>query len=878
MAQNARGSALTDDLIQSILHFDPATNRQAYKHAKDIASRGLRGYQYARTNQFDVVSTYAGLDEKFRIKNRDDLADALKSRLQKLESRASKFTPDILSILLLLSDRPLENTRVEALELLRPPTPELPLMWDEILENDPYSDEDIWKDIDYAVESSGDERASKKRAKAKVSPPTSVDEDDTYDPTACVLSTEESLSKDLEAAQFWNTPSVVDGSVTEMTELQMLRETLFMLAGLQTSLYKLDPQQSSVRINPQYVLASAMSNTVQHLLSELVTIGRDVYRLRQWTERPQTLPLIQTFESTVRTRLIAFDRALADVQQRNLTPISPVAVSLLQLHTELRSMSAPLLRLAHLTSDVEAALLVNPFSHLESLFNQINLAQLMLEIRSFQYLSSVFSDCLQTYLKPIRKWMEAGELGANDETFFVFESDSCSDAASLWHDRYVLRRDAQNNLQCPSFLQPAVKKIFNTGKSIIFLKELGIRGAGAQPSGSEPRLDHEAVCGLSDEVPVPPFAELFQAAFDRWMQSKYSQASSVLRQHLVETSGLMRTSVILETLYLGKNGAVFEDFANALFERMDGGRRGWNDRYVLTEITRTIFSTVMPHQDAERIVARCSKVKTTSQSVKDLAAVSLDYALSWPIQNIIQRSSLPVYQQVLTFLLQSYRAKYLLQRARPGRGLQPRSARAQLTYRMQHRLIWFADTLRSYLTETVIFFTTRDMDAQMEKAEDIDEMAQAHLKYVTKLETRALLLKVVKPIHKAVIEILDLSVLFAKTVAIGRDQSTRGADTRKTRSIWQRDATFIAATAELSDSNSDSDAEDDHHETRSPKVVEEAAQRSPMESLRFIDTEFDRLLPFVTAGLRSVGRVGAEPAWEQLAERLEWKDKKLRAS
>jgi gamma-tubulin complex component 5 len=29
--------------------------------------------------------------------------------------------------------------------------------------------------------------------------------------------------------------------------------------------------------------------------------------------------------------------------------------------------------------------------------------------------------------------------------------------------------------------------------------------------------------------------------------------------------------------------------------------------------------------------------------------------------------------------------------------------------------------------------------------------------------------------------------------------------------------------------------------------------------------------------LRSVGRVGAEPMWEQLAERLDWRDKKQTA-
>jgi gamma-tubulin complex component 5 len=873
MAQSAKITSLTDELIHSIVGFDPATNRQAYKHAKEIASRGLRGYQYARTNQFDVVSTFAGLEEKFRVKNRDDLADALQLRLQRLDAlTTTKFKPDILALLLQLSDRPLENTRVEALELLRPPSPPLPLTWDEILEDDPYSDEDIWKDIDYAVESSGDERALEKQTRAKPSPPTSVEEDDTYDPAACIIPAEESLSQELEAAQFWNGGERKQDPKKEITELQTVRETLFMLAGLPTNLYQLNPQKNDIRIDPRFDLAHAMHDTVQHLLMELVHIGKNVYRMRQWTKKSSTLPLIQTFESAVSARLQIYDRALSNLQQHYLTPSPPIAVSLLQLHTDVRDLSAPILRLAKVVFDVEAKLLMNPFSHLEALFEEINLAQMTLESEVFQYLSSVFFDCLRTYLKPIRKWMEAGELGSNDETFFVFESDAGTDASSIWHDRYVLRRDAHHTLQTPSFLQPAAKRIFNTGKSIIFLKELGIHNIGVQASDSEPLLDHATVCGVSDEVPLQSFSELFQAAFDRWMRSKYSQASVVLRRHLFENSGLMRTSVILETLYLGKNGAVFEDFANALFERMDAGRRSWNDRYVLTEIARTIFGTVMPLPKAEKIVARSARVNTTSQSVKDLAAVSLDFALSWPIQNIIQRSSISVYQQLFTFLLQVYRVKYLLQRRRPSRGAQRRSSRTQLTRKLQHHLTWFADTLRSHLTETAIYFTTQELDANMDKAEDIDEMAQAHLKYVTKLQERALLSKDVKPIHKAIVEILDLGILFAKIVASERTGTTKDTAVQKTRSMWQRDATLISASAELVES--DSDDEDDDQDADSSES--RPATQDPMERLRFVDSEFARLLPFVTAGLRSVGRVGAEPMWEQLAERLEWKDKKLR--
>jgi gamma-tubulin complex component 5 len=861
MAQNAKISSLTDELIHCILGFDAAANKQAYKRAKDIASRGLRGHQYARTNQFDVTATFAGLDEKFRVKSRDDLADALQTRLQKLDGLADKFKPDVLSLLLLLSDRPLENTRVEALEILRPPSPPPTLTWDDILQDDPYSDEDIWKDIDYAVESSGDEQP-KKRGKAKSSPPTSVEEDDTYDPEASVAPVEADLVPELEASQFWNTTSD-DNAKLPITELQVIRETLFMLAGLQTSLYHLETQQSNIRIDTRYAVTHAMPDTVEHLLSEVVAIGRDIYRLRQWTKRTSTLPLVQTFEAAVRTRLVAYDQTLAQLQQRYLTPKPPIAVSLLQLHSDVRVISTPLRRLAQLVTNIEPELLVNPFTHLKALFDQVTLAQMTLETETFQYLSNVFFDCLQTYLKPMRKWMEHGELGANDETFFVFETDSGSDANSLWHDRYVLRRDAQNHLRSPSFLQPAVKKIFNTGKSIVFLKELGLRGVEPDRNENEPRLDHATVCGISDEVPLSPFPELFQAAFDGWMQSKYSQASSVLRQHLVESGGLMRTLIILETLYLGRNGAVFEDFANALFERMDAGRRGWNDRYVLTELTRGIFGTVIPHSDAEKIVARSSKAKSEKQPLKNLTTVSLDFAISWSIQNIIQRSSIPIYQQILTFLLQAYRAKYLLQRTRPPRISHYKKPINQLTQKLRHRLTWFADTLRSYLTETAIFFTTQDMDASMEKTEDIDEMAHVHLKYIAKLQERCMLSEDVKPIHQAIMEMLDLAVQFANIVASNDPTSAVRAKVPRRKST-------VAAT------NMDSDTDTDAEHAGSPSVPKPNSQRKPNSSLQKIDDDFARLLHFITAGLRSVGRVGAEPMWEQLAERLSWEGKKDR--
>jgi gamma-tubulin complex component 5 len=627
MAQNARVAALTDELVQTIIGFNPETNRRAYKHARDIATRGLRAHQYNRTNQFDVQNSFKGLDEKFRVLNRDDLADALQSRVKELEGVRNKWIPEYLSLLLQLSDRPTENSKVEALELLRPPTPPPPLTWAEILQDDPYSDEELWKDIDYGAESSDEEPTLKRREKkSKETPPSSVAEDDVFKPESCVVPLDADALPDIEKVQFWKAQPHEDTGEVEISELQAIRETLFMLAGLPSSLYLTDQQQGTVRVNQKYVFSHAISTTIHDLLAQLAAIGRDLLRLRLWTRRPSSLPLIQTFEATVQNRLAFYDKLLASLQQNYLMPETPVAVSLLELHSNIREVSRPLLRLSALVAEIEPEMLVNPFAHLEALYQRITLSQMMLEKDVFDFLSGLFFECLQTYLKPIRKWMESGELGANDETFFVFENDSGTEMSSLWHDRFVLRRGQKDTLRSPDFLEPAAMKIFNTGKSVVFLKELGVYGDIAKTE-PEPLLDQKTVCGTA-ELPLSPFPELFQSAFDTWIRSKYSLASTVLRTHLFSQCGLLGILKDFHVLYLSADGSAFQDFADAVFERMDTKQRGWNDRYLLTELARGTFGLVLDTSNSGKIMVRSVRTKTVTRSVKGLVAISVDYQVS----------------------------------------------------------------------------------------------------------------------------------------------------------------------------------------------------------------------------------------------------------
>jgi gamma-tubulin complex component 5 len=239
---------------------------------------------------------------------------------------------------------------------------------------------------------------------------------------------------------------------------------------------------------------------------------------------------------------------------------------------------------------------------------------------------------------------------------------------------------------------------------------------------------------------------------------------------------------------------------------------------------------------------------------------------------------MPIYQQILTILLQTYRAKYLLQRTRLQDIQLIKDARLkQLSYRLRYQLIWFADILRHYLTETVISQCTSAMGVAMEKAQDIDEMANIHIKYLARLQEQALLSDTLKPIYRAVISILDLAVIFHDTLkrssrepqaSLSSKPANAKAEGKRSSRLKRRKSVIPSVVETLDDDDSASDRDEPDQDADGMQTTQ---QTSSFEgNIRTVNTELTRLLPFLTAGLRNIGRVGAEPAWEMLAEKLEW--------
>jgi gamma-tubulin complex component 5 len=214
--------------------------RTKFRKHLDHFNRMLKHHSYARTNQFEVQEKLDGLEEKFHVLNREELSDALHERRLELTKYQLRWVPDVLHLFLELSHRPLRYTQVEKLGTTKEETIVLAsLKWSDIELDDPIDRHSrIWRLPDYNDFSSDDEALPSSADTSPVSQkPTSPSK------TAALLSdlalrsvedaSDAGLVSTFDKHLFWQQQEEVT-----VTEVQVIREMLFMVQGLPTALFQ----------------------------------------------------------------------------------------------------------------------------------------------------------------------------------------------------------------------------------------------------------------------------------------------------------------------------------------------------------------------------------------------------------------------------------------------------------------------------------------------------------------------------------------------------------------------------------------------------------------------------------------------------------------
>lgn len=812
------------------------------------------------------------------MQGRDGLADALRARLDALEAQSDKWTPDVLHFLLQLTDQPTQKTDLIDLELLKEPDaePGHRLTWEEIAEEDDWArDRALWKSINYGDSSDEGDFEDDVSDTTADSVSTLLSSTDRYQRTVDDLLIEQDGQGELlkvVVSQAWrhkHPPQHQNGrpKKTPISDFQVLREALFMLGGHPTSLF-------DRRCNPvlDYQLSNVTWDSFRALTTTYAEWGRTLGPLRAFSTSTQQIPLLQVFQDSISKQLLLFDRQLSDIQGRYVAVEQDVVVSLTGILDELSDPFSTLSALSEMVLQLEQQRHGYPFRYLELLFDAVATAQARGHDVVYKSLGEMFFDCFRVYLRPIRLWMEEGNLVHGDKTFFISEAPTHVPLKDVWNGQFELRQTQDGVLHAPKFLHPAAKRIFTTGKSVNVLKHLGRYDVTKkQWNGKEPTLDFTTVCS-SDESGLSPFAELFSEAFGRWTESKHHATSATLRRVLFETCDLSKALDSLQHIYFGADLSALDSFASPLFRHLDTLSPSWRDRFTLTEIAQAAFSR---HADRSRISTHVEPrgavhggTSSRSSVRVSLPAIRVTYRLSWPVQLILTQASLTSYQSIFTLLLQLRRGTSMLQNQWIARSSTSTGHLVQSHgfYRLvRAKLLWFCNTLSTYLTSLVLAPGIAAMNENLRKAVDVDDMIQVHSSFASSLVEECCLGARLAPLRECILDVLDLVIKLedahrakvAKEREDPREMTTRSGDHSPERGGGDED-----------EDEPDEDVDVDDILRRSVRRPE----TTYAESLGAINDAFEKNLRFLSGGLRGVARATRSAAagkWDILAEMLE---------
>ncbi|KAL8644988.1 MAG: hypothetical protein Q9210_006962 [Variospora velana] len=878
MAQQAQVRDLAKELINCFPILASTNEFGKSNSLHDHILQTLLDPKPGRTNQFEVSARFEGLEEKFSVLNNDELANALRERLDELSTRANRWTPEILSLLLNLSDHPLEETKVESLDKLSVTSESPPLTWSDILADDPLDNHDcLWDDVDFVRDGSDDDADSIVRASTTSDdmPTASSYEDDTAgDLHDLFLPPDEDGLSDILKVQFWDSNNFHTQATIILTEAQLIREVDFVLRGLLSKILK-QHFDRTLDVLSRYQLKHVSPTKVSELSRGWSVIAAELARLRDWKNQEQRYHLLQTFQAIMAERLSAVEYTLTQIRLQCLTSQGGSTASLLCYDDMVQNATRSMRQLGSILGDLHPKEDPPiPFGILELLYDRLCTSHTIGDTDALNYVIGVFFQCLQTYLKPLKSWMAHGELSRFDQGIFIQDGEPNVSLTEVWCRRHLLVLDDSGQLYAPRFLHLTAKSILNTGKSVHFLRLLG----HSQPeSDAEEQwtahFDSKQICADISANPLYSFPERFDKALDEWIASSYNSSSAMLRQQLNMQCGLAEVLDALEYVYLFRNGALSSEIVSAIAARLDRGNVDWSDEFVLTDLLRSVF-TVVSCVDNESLIVRTSGASicgTSSQqrSVNNLHSIHVKYLLPWPIANIVSKTAMRTYQRVFILLLQLQRAKQALERGFP-RDLMRRLMRDPAGFSaiaLRHRMLWFVNTVFSYFVDVVLSVASVDMRRKIAESGDLDELIETHQAYIARLDEQCLLSQDRAQVMQAISSVLDLIILLTGECRRYGSQviSRFGAQSMRVDLMNQPPLSRRSQAADVSDHD------DDDNEVGLDPLLGSSITRSaalPSLKLKNMHDSFQQLLGFISVSLRGASKGGDAYGVEILTDML----------
>ncbi|KAK2465974.1 hypothetical protein APHAL10511_001615 [Amanita phalloides] len=469
----------------------------------------------------------------------------------------------------------------------------------------------------------------------------------------------------------------------------------------------------------------------------------------------------------------------------------------------------------------------------------------------------------------------------------------------FWKEGYSLREGVERassesiaqgsqTRAIPMFLEHVAEPVLGAGKAIGLLRALGIlpptnsqdqwTSFSALVSSNKSHSGDGRSNGLNHEQTEKLFAvsvDMLSRLIYDGLTPRCEAAGALLTRVLVEECDLWDHLKAIEDLYFMRRGDAMSHFTDLVFAKMDA-QLPWGDFHFLNtafaDVVAASISTGQQTQWIRPFLVRFSyrnngsrdKDRSIDVTVGALDGLSVDYAVPFPLAYILHPRVVQIYGELFVFLLQTKRAKSVLERIL----VRGAAARHELKpfYAIRGRLSWFVNTLLNFLTTNVIHTQVLEFHEKFRAAKSLDEAIKLHDEHINMIRSQCFLEAHTSKLHKAILSILDmclhfshLFVAFAGETTTTHDVSRQSISMRRHRSRRLRRQRrniigFTQILREQTESSSSSDDDQNVPETSfsMTSLSISIAEIKSSEHLDKLSKELDELVRFVRRGVESL--------------------------
>lgn len=431
----------------------------------------------------------------------------------------------------------------------------------------------------------------------------------------------------------------------------------------------------------------------------------------------------------------------------------------------------------------------------------------------------LFSKAMGPFLEMLRRWIFDGELHDSYSEFLVqvdrsMNRDALSDDfnAQYWESRYTL---SEGNI--PKVLRHVTSRILTAGKYLSVVK-------GCIENGLNRKANEDG--GVVDlDMPPPQQLELDSEGsvngITTIVETAYYYSSKALLKLLEEGHGMTAHLSSLSKFFLLAHGDFFVQFMDTAGEEL---RRDVSRIAVhrIQSLLQSALSSSTLHNDTHRDALTCSLASTNliqhlhliqtagsdnvddasaavganrsymsvsgtpddsfasaapgalpSQGLKGVEALTLDYAVAWPLTLVLSRRAIIKYQLLsrLLFFSKHVESRVLSTWSdhQSTRELDVREAMGP-AYCLRHRMLHFLHNFVYYISLEVIGARGHEMREGLAQAVDMDEVLGLHERFLDSCLKECLLAS--QSLLANLTKIMTTCLLFADNMKTFADQSS----------------------------------------------------------------------------------------------------------